>query len=268
MARGRAPRVRAHPRHFPYKSSLLRCQPDCAASSPGQAQPSGFERHTVSDTITSMRHLVMLCLLIGCTSKIRPPKCTIPCAEGQSCPEGMICGGAGVCEPATGPSCLVDAQPPGDGPIQRDSASVDSTSSNCPDTWGSFGQSCYRLFNNPYNAEEANQFCNSLTAQGDPNPHLVVIESEAENDWLTTTFLPGDQFTIGLFYDGADWTWVTGDVLSGYNGFDGGVPPSAAGATAVKVGLGGLWTDNPLASDQDFLCEFDGQAGTVDPPGP
>jgi len=133
--------------------------------------------------------------------------------------------------------------------------SVDVTSQNCPLELegfyflGTFNGSDYYGSENQLNWTEANSLCNSLGG------HLLVVESEPENNFIVDILSPLDMsfspsIWIGLFQNinsenysepNGGWEWVNGAPLD-YVNWNGFLEPNNAGSSEE---YGNLWINSP-----------------------
>jgi hypothetical protein len=81
--------------------------------------------------------------------------------------------------------------------------------------------------------------------------HLVAVNSQAENDFLISTFGSNHSLWIGFQRTGpnpADFAWTNGDAVT-YTNWSGGEPNNYGGEDYAHTYLDGTWNDLPSNSD-------------------
>ena len=81
--------------------------------------------------------------------------------------------------------------------------------------------------------------------------HLVAVNSQAENDFLISTFGSNHALWIGFQRFGpnpADFAWTNGDAVT-YTNWSGGEPNNSGGEDYAHTYTNGSWNDLPNVSD-------------------
>ena len=108
---------------------------------------------------------------------------------------------------------------------------------------------------------EAAEYCASLGG------HLVTINSQEENDFLTRVFTRprNEAVMIGAsdFETEGDWKWVTGEAFS-YSNWREGEPNNEYEEDYAMLIADGFWNDGHLDRENwYFICEWEGAGGYV-----
>jgi hypothetical protein len=196
--------------------------------------------------------------------------CRIQCGPGGACPSGSACGPSGYCQtPGESPFCGAgDAAPPSDGASPPDGAS-DALGADgppaadalaCPPGYvagptGSF----YRFTDDERTWPDAEADCED----DGPTSHLVVPDSQAENDWLRANESMDVKIWIGITDRVAEGTFLR--VTGGAPGFTAwsGTPDSPDCAVIWRNDDLGRWHTEGCEDagfPQLVLCECDGRA--------
>ncbi|XP_078579734.1 lymphocyte antigen 75-like isoform X1 [Branchiostoma floridae x Branchiostoma japonicum] len=128
----------------------------------------------------------------------------------------------------------------------------------CPDGWLSYQQSCYKIFNDPKDWNEARTACNAFTSD------LVILTSAAEQQWMAQQ-LPNDggQYWIGLhdILGETNFVWADGTPFNaGINMWNTGEPNNAhsTGEDCVEMFVRsnvGKWNDLACTAAKPYVCE-------------
>ncbi|KAL9963778.1 hypothetical protein ACROYT_G027318 [Oculina patagonica] len=121
----------------------------------------------------------------------------------------------------------------------------------CQPSWTAFEGSCYILFTDKKDWNNAKAFCNANGAQ------LVKIESADENDFVNQEFLP-DSYWIGLTdaeIEG-DWKWSDGSILTAYTNWMSEEPNNYNNQDCVAIANDGEWHDAECTKVREYICEM------------
>lgn len=139
-----------------------------------------------------------------------------------------------------------------------------------PTEWGGNGH-FYELFTDELSAEEARAEASSMTFNG-LTGHLVTITSQAESDFISSTF-SGANIWIGLSDAGTEgeWIWDTGPeagtlASSVFEAWAPGEPNDLGGEDYAVTNWGspGVWNDLSGFFTFDYIVEY----SAVDGPSP
>ena len=132
----------------------------------------------------------------------------------------------------------------------------------CPSPWMAFEGSCYRLFTDQENWNNADSSCKANGAL------LVKIESAEEDDFISREFLVGEgKSCIGLTDAETedDWKWSDGSQLTGYTNWMTEQPDNLHNnqhcAEIVKnsdfysENYDGEWDDQECSKAKRYICE-------------
>jgi hypothetical protein len=124
--------------------------------------------------------------------------------------------------------------------------------------------STYRVGRGGSNWFEAELDCES------DGGHLVVIDSQSENDFVLSQMIGGavtpTDLWIGLsdHVDEGTMVWVTGEPLS-FENFEPDEPNDANGEDCIQLVANGQWNDAGCKAASDYVCECD-RAPVAEPP--
>jgi hypothetical protein len=168
---------------------------------------------------------------------------------------------AGVLASAVGLACY----DPGLSQATDAPATVDAVPTipppGCPPDYVLAGKSCYRIVAQAQTWVLAEADCED-DPETDPPAHLVVIDDEAENEWVRQA-LPADRW-IGLWKD-TRWTWVSGVPVL-YTSWLDGVTPASPEDDCAEMKSAGAWSDDDCTSDaKTYVCEQDSRAPSTLP---
>ncbi|XP_078659901.1 lymphocyte antigen 75-like isoform X2 [Branchiostoma floridae x Branchiostoma belcheri] len=138
----------------------------------------------------------------------------------------------------------------------------------CPDGWLTYQQSCYKVFNDPKDWNEARTACNAYTAD------LAVLTTAGEQQWMSQQ-LPNDggQYWIGLhdILGETSFQWADGTPLNiGVTMWNTGEPNNAhsTGEDCVEMFVQsnvGKWNDLACTTAKPYVCErFSGLVDACD----
>lgn len=145
-----------------------------------------------------------------------------------------------------------------------------TTAAVCPTEWTPYDGSCYR-FVNQYRQRWAEADAECQSAAPDKDSHLVVIDSEMENQWVHDWWvsmlspLSGTGFEyIWLGYTDAsaegDFVWVTGSTSSYINWGgrqpDKGTEANCATMVTKYANDPGKWDDGKCVAKRAYVCEY------------
>jgi hypothetical protein len=114
--------------------------------------------------------------------------------------------------------------------------------------------SCYSFERAKKNWQDANSTCE------EKNSHLIIIESQAENDFIKSAVPDNSQdWWIGATDHALqDWQWVDSSALN-FTDWLSGQPDGGTVEDCAQMweGAGLEWTDCPCNELQFFVCEYD-----------
>lgn len=135
----------------------------------------------------------------------------------------------------------------------------------------------YQLFTQSTDWNSANAAASALTYNG-LQGHLVTVTSQAETDWIVSTFGAAaiDNAYMGLYQDASapdyseptgGWRWVTGEAF-GYTNWSGGEPNNNGAENVGHFWAGsGLWNDIDPSWSFHYMVEYSDAANPVPEPG-
>ncbi|XP_070560009.1 alpha-N-acetylgalactosamine-specific lectin-like [Ptychodera flava] len=132
---------------------------------------------------------------------------------------------------------------------------VAASQTKCPDTWSSFGGSCYSFMDVKYDWNKAESFCKSLGG------HLASIHSRQENEFVAALPPSSQSFWIGL--NDKDWesefVWSDGDSVV-YTNWSNGEPDDRRGQDCAAIDptftSASSWDDEDCTNQYTFVCKM------------
>uniref|UniRef100_A0A1L8D672 BATXCTL2 n=1 Tax=Bothrops atrox TaxID=8725 RepID=A0A1L8D672_BOTAT len=128
--------------------------------------------------------------------------------------------------------------------------SLSGTAADCPSDWSSYEGHCYRVFNEPKNWADAENFCTQQQTGG----HLVSFQSKEEADFvlkLVQQSMDHGIFWMGLsnLWNQCNWQWSDGAILK-YKDW-----PEESYCLYFKS-KNNKWRSRACTQVAYFICEF------------